>query len=88
MNPDEFASMLRSEGFQEVVTVARDAGSMGEHSHSFEAKALIVDGELQILTADGERTYKAGDVFHLQPGVKHSETYGPQGVKYLVGRKS
>lgn len=88
MDQDEFASRLRRDGFQEVTTVAREAGSMGEHAHPFEAEALILEGELQIRTADEERSYKAGDVFHLQPGVRHSETYGPQGVKYLVGRKT
>ena len=88
MDQDEFASRLRRDGFQEVTTVAREAGSMGEHSHAFEAKALILDGELQIRTAEGERTYKTGDIFHLQPNVVHSETYGEKGVKYLVGRKT
>ena len=88
MDQDEFASTLRSQGFQEATTVARDAGAMGEHTHPFEAKALIVEGELKIRTAEGERTYQTGDVFHLQPGVPHSETYGAQGVKYLVGRKT
>lgn len=88
MDQDEFASRLRRDGFQEVTTIVRDAGSMGEHRHAFEARALILDGELLIRTADEERTYQKGDVFHLQPNVPHSESYGPQGVKYLVGRKT
>ena len=88
MDQEEFSRTLRSEGFQEVTTVAREAGAMGEHTHAFEAKALVVQGQLQIRTAQGERTYQPGDVFHLQPNVPHSETYGPHGVKYLVGRKT
>jgi len=71
-----------------VTTVSRDAGSMGQHTHPFEAKALILEGELVIATAAGERTYTEGDVFHLMPGVQHTEAYGPEGVKYLVGRKT
>jgi quercetin dioxygenase-like cupin family protein len=88
MDQDEFSSRLRRDGFQEVTTVSRDAGSVGEHSHPFEAKALILDGEILIATAGAERTYTQGDVFHLLPGVQHTETYGPAGVKYLVGRKT
>ena len=88
MDRDEFASLLSGDGFQEVKTVSREAGFMAEHSHPFEAKALILEGQIMIATAGGERTYTEGKVFHLLPGVPHTETYGPAGVTYLVGRKT
>lgn len=88
METDEFARLLTSEGFDEVVTVMRQPnGSLGKHAHPFEAKALILDGELRINTAGTERVYQAGQVFHLLSNVSHAESYGPSGVKYLVGRK-
>jgi quercetin dioxygenase-like cupin family protein len=88
MNRAEFESLLAAEGFEQVVTVEREpSGSMDLHSHPFEAKALVVHGQLGIRTEDGGRQYHAGDVFHLQADVPHSETYGPAGVTYLVGRK-
>ena len=55
--------------------------------HPFEAKALVIEGELSIRTAHEERVYRAGEVFHLLADVPHSEVFGPGGVKYLVGRK-
>lgn len=50
-------------------------------------KALVMQGELTIRTQRLERTYKVGDVFHLQCGEPHSEVFGAEGVHYLVGRK-
>ncbi len=58
-------------------------------SRPFEAKALILSGEIRIRTADGaERRYQPGEFFHLQQDEPHAEWYGPEGVVYLVGRRS
>lgn len=89
MTQDEFASNLERDGFDEIATVVRDAnGSLGEHTHPFEAKALVLEGEVRITTAHDDHTYRAGDVFHLKPNEPHSEVYGAMGVAYLVGRKN
>jgi quercetin dioxygenase-like cupin family protein len=88
MHRDEFLAILSSEGFNEVVTVTRDpGGSLDVHTHPFEARALILDGDVTIRVGEQANTYRAGDVFHLAPHIEHSEQYGPQGVSYLVGRK-
>lgn len=89
MTSEEFAQTLAREGFEHPVTVTRDAGGMlDDHTHPFEAKALILSGEIRIVTARAERVYGMGEVFHLQAQEPHSEFYGPAGVSYLVGRKS
>ncbi|BAN24401.1 cupin domain-containing protein [Caballeronia insecticola] len=91
MHRDEFLAALSSEGFNEVVTVTREPNvALDLHAHPFEAKALILEGNLTIRTGrtdDDARTYSAGDVFHLAANIEHSEQYGPEGVSYLVGRK-
>ena len=88
MRSNEFTAMLADEGFPAGALVEREAnGKMDEHSHPFEAKALIVEGEIRLITADGERVYHEGQIFHLRANERHSEHYGPHGVKYLVGRK-
>lgn len=87
MDREQFINMLNAAGFREMVEVTREPGGMLEsHVHSFEAKALILDGEIRIATAAGERVYRTGDIFHLQQQEPHSETYGAHGVRYLVGR--
>jgi quercetin dioxygenase-like cupin family protein len=60
---------------------------MDIHAHPFEAKALIIDGDLTIRAGESQRNYRPGDVFHLPTNAPHSESYGPDGVTYLVGRK-
>lgn len=88
MEHDQFIAALAKEGFAETTIVEREAnGFLGEHAHSFEAKALILDGALSIRVGDVEQAYRVGQIFHLRAGVPHSETYGPEGVRYLVGRK-
>lgn len=88
MEQDNFVNQLNREGFEEIVTVVREPhGGMGLHCHDFEAKALIIHGELRLLIDEIEHTYRVGDVFHLKAGLRHAESYGPEGVKYLVGRK-
>jgi len=89
MTPEQFADELAREGFEPAVTVTREAGGMlGDHTHPFEAKALILSGDIRIATAASERVYQAGDVFHLAAEEPHSEFYGMLGVQYLVGRKT
>ena len=88
MDTPTFIQALAQEGFENTVTVTREPGGMlGDHTHPFEAKALILSGEIRIVTAAAERVYGVGEVFHLQAHEPHSEFYGPAGVSYLVGRK-
>lgn len=88
MNREEFVEKLNQEGFQEFVTVAREPdGFLDEHMHPFEAKALILEGEILLRINDAVQVFRAGDVFHLHTNENHAERYGPEGVKYLVGRK-
>jgi quercetin dioxygenase-like cupin family protein len=88
MHRDEFLALLSQEGFNEVVTVTRDAnGTLDVHAHPFEAKALILTGDVTIRIGDDARKYGVGDIFHLRTSIEHAEDYGPEGVSYLVGRK-
>ncbi len=88
MNQEEFTRMLADEGYEQVVTIEREAnGFLGLHSHPFEAKALIIEGEIQIWVEEQEQKCAVGHIFHLNAEVEHAERYGPAGVKYLVGRK-
>jgi quercetin dioxygenase-like cupin family protein len=89
MTPEQFAEELAREGFEPAVTVTREAdGMLGDHTHPFEAKALILSGDIRIATATSERVFQAGDIFHLAAEEPHSEFYGMLGVQYLVGRKT
>ncbi|MFN4361588.1 MAG: cupin [Hylemonella sp.] len=88
MDRAHFEQALQAEGY-EVSTVSRAAhGRLEVHTHPFEARALILAGEIHIQCAgEEEKRYRPGEVFHLAHGQPHSERYGPEGVSYLVGRK-
>ncbi|PIF92085.1 Cupin domain-containing protein [Acidovorax sp. 62] len=89
MAPDAFAQTLAVQGFEPPVTVQREAhGMLAQHTHPFEAMALILAGEIRIAAHGTERTYRSGDIFHLPAHEPHTEHYGPEGVTYLVGRKA
>lgn len=88
MNIEQFKELLKMEGFGEITTVTREPhGSMDDHKHPFEAKALILAGDIKIKIDGAERIYGPGELFHLFKNEEHAEWYGEQGVTYLVGRK-
>lgn len=88
MTESEFRQKLAADRFPEPVPVERDGTyRLGLHQHPFEAFALITEGELTIEFEGKPTTYKAGDTFRLAANTPHAEYAGPQGVKYLSGRK-
>ncbi len=88
MTEEQFRQWLASEGIDTVVAVEREPnGWLDTHTHPFEARALVTEGEITI-EAEGEtRRYGPGDIFQLGANIPHVEHYGPQGVRYLAGRK-
>jgi quercetin dioxygenase-like cupin family protein len=88
MDRAAFEAGLAREGYSEIRTNQMEPNRHNpEHTHPWDARALILEGDIT-LTVDGQRTtYRVGDVFAMQAGCRHVEDIGPQGVKYLVGRR-
>ena len=79
--------MLQQEDYPDPVEVRQAPnGSLGEHSHPFAVKALVIDGSIDITIQGNRKTYSIGDVFQLGFEEPHSESYGPTGVVYLASR--
>lgn len=88
MNIEQFLNLLREDGFPDPVEVEQAPnGYLGNHEHSFAVKALVTEGWIDIVIDGESKVYKAGDIFQLSFEQEHSETYGPNGVKYLASRK-
>jgi quercetin dioxygenase-like cupin family protein len=83
----EFEAAERARGCTEVIARAWDPGQVvPEHSHPFDARALVVAGEMW-LTVDGKtRHLHPGDRFELARGIAHDERYGAEGATYWVAR--
>jgi quercetin dioxygenase-like cupin family protein len=88
MDLTTFEDALKRDGFQEILTAGFAAAhDLGDHAHPYALRALVIDGEFRI-TVDGKETvYRPGEIFALASGVQHTERTGPEGAKFLIGRK-
>jgi quercetin dioxygenase-like cupin family protein len=88
MNRVEFETALREEGYQEVADRRMERNKTNpEHSHEFDARLFVLEGEITITCEGEERTYHAGDTFAMSAGCLHTEQCGLEGVRYLAGRR-
>jgi mannose-6-phosphate isomerase-like protein (cupin superfamily) len=88
MNRADFETELRAQGYREIVDRRMDAKATNpEHSHEFDARLLVLEGEMTVVCDGEERTYRAGDTFAMTAGRRHTEHGGPGGVWYLAGRR-
>jgi hypothetical protein len=84
----QFESQLRALGFDTVVEQQWGPSAVADtHSHPFEARALVVKGEMWLTIGTVTRQLKAGDRFELLAGQLHAERYGREGAVYWVGRR-
>lgn len=89
MDDNTFRELLRQRGYAEPELIERNPNTHNaEHTHEFAVSALILEGELEVTTAYGTTTCRAGDHFELEGGIPHSEQYGPAGARVLVGRRT
>jgi quercetin dioxygenase-like cupin family protein len=86
MDQSEFEAELRRDGYQIVYNGFRPGEVNAEHTHDWDARLMILGGEITI-TRDGKsETFHAGDTA-VTAGERHTEHVGPQGVAYIAGRR-
>ena len=80
--------MLEENGYRAADMVEMEAGTVIDtHTHDFDAAVLVLSGDITVTTEDGATTCRAGDTFQLNNGIPHTEHIGPDGVRFLVGRR-
>lgn len=88
MNADDFESALKRAGYQNVETKqTKPDFATQPHSHPFDVRALVLEGEMTLTSQGESRTYREGEIFEMAAGCEHSERYGPAGARTLVGRR-
>lgn len=88
MNEATFRVMLASKGFPEPTVIEREANLVtSDHVHDYTACALILDGQISVVTADRTTTCGPGDIFSLDGGITHHEQYGPAGARLLFSKR-
>ena len=84
---DAFRAELIEQGY-EVGEREWEAGHVNPmHSHPFDARGLILKGTFTMTHAEGAKTYGPGDQFRLEADIEHEEVIGPEGVKFISGRR-
>ena len=85
----QFEAAARARGFDAVVERRWAPDTVvGEHTHPFDADALVVQGEMW-LSCEGRTAHLlAGDRFALARLVPHAERYGPAGATFWVARRN
>ena len=58
-----------------------------EHTHPFDARVLVLEGEYLLTEAGTTRRYGPGEGFELPANIPHAEAVGPKGAVFLVGRR-
>jgi quercetin dioxygenase-like cupin family protein len=88
MDRTVFETELREQGYADVVDRRMEPNALNpEHDHEFDARLLILEGAVTIAAEGTEKIYRAGDTFTMSAGCRHSELSGPDGARYLAGRR-
>ena len=88
MNQSEFEADLKREGYDIFYGGLRPNENNPEHGHGWDARVMVVGGEITI-TRDGKaETFRPGDSCMVPANYPHAEQVGPQGVAYIAGRRA
>jgi quercetin dioxygenase-like cupin family protein len=82
----EFEAELKHEGYQVVNSSLSPNTLAPNHCHDFDAKLLVLGGEITITRDNKPETFRAGDHCEVLAGCMHSEHVGPEGVAYIAGK--
>ena len=86
MDTSEFEAQLHRDGYLEIKHRLIDRGlDTRPHSHPFDTRLLVLEGETTIVCGGAQRTYRAGDIVEIDAGVEHCERYGAARVGLVAG---
>jgi quercetin dioxygenase-like cupin family protein len=87
MDRQIFETELKRDGYDVMTNTTPGAKVNPEHSHPFDVRAMVLEGALTLTRGSDTRTYKPGEIFTMDRGCLHYESYGPEGAVVLLGRK-
>src|SRR4051794_27912529 len=87
MDKAEFEAELRRDGYRVVNSSLKPNLVAPNHCHDFDAKALVLGGEITIPRDNPPVTFRAGQCFAVPMGGMHAEHVGREGVALLSGRR-
>ena len=88
MNQSDFEADLRREGYDIFYGGLRAGHVNPEHSHDWDAKVMVIGGEITITRGGNAATFHAGDSCTVPAGELHAEQVGASGVAFVAGRRT
>ena len=86
MDTREFEAQLRRDGYLDIKTKTLEpAIATRPHSHPFDTRLLVLEGEVTINCGAQQRLYRRGDVLEVARGVEHFEQYGSARFGFVAG---
>ena len=87
MDRATFIAELERDGY-EIVEREMEANDVkSDHAHEFDARVMVLKGEITITRDGNAATYRAGDSCAMPHGCRHGERAGPEGVSYIAARR-
>lgn len=83
---EAFESDLRREGFDVIHGGQQPCFKEDLHAHDFDARIMVLSGEITVIRDNTPVTFKAGDNCEIPAGCQHATQVGPEGVAYMVGK--
>lgn len=84
-----FETQAHANGFDEVLLREWQPDTVvAEHTHPFDAHALVVRGEMWLTCAGVTRHIEKGGAFDVPRDAPHAERYGSTGVSFWVARRN
>ncbi|MEJ0015356.1 MAG: cupin domain-containing protein [Acetobacteraceae bacterium] len=56
------------------------------HAHDFDARIMVLSGEITLVRDNKAETFRAGDHCEIAAGCQHTTQVGPEGVAFIVGK--
>jgi quercetin dioxygenase-like cupin family protein len=83
----EFETTARADGFSIVNSSLKPHTYAPNHCHDFDARLLVLAGELIITRDNAATTFRAGDCCEVPCGTMHTEQAGSEGVAFVSARR-
>jgi len=87
MDRTAFEAALQRDGYEIVARTMEPNATNPEHAHEFDARVMVVAGEMTLARDGTSRAYHPGETFEITHGHLHAEIAGPDGASYIAGRR-
>jgi len=78
---DTFTDEMRAAGHPVTAWGNAPGDRYSPHSHAYKKILCCLEGTIVFHTASGDTTLRPGERMVIEPGVEHSATVGPDGVR-------